>query len=282
MKTCKVTEVKAKSIITRSKLPDADYVVNPYIGCQFGCIYCYASFMGRFVGEPIANWGNYVCVKQNAVKLFEEEIKRIPRGKTILLSSVTDPYQGIEMKCKLTRGILEVLVKQGYSGKVGILTKSPLVLRDIDLLRQLPNVEVGLTVTTTDDSLSRMIEASAPLSSRRIEALKQLNKNGIKTYAFVGPLLPRYVANPELLDNLFKRLKEAGVRDVYIEHLNLSPYIRKRIQPYLADKDLEDKGVFEEISEEHKREWQSTVRKLLHKYGMRLRLNHVISHHERG
>src|SRR5438876_10167245 len=97
----KINEIEAKSILVRSKLPDTEYVVNPYTGCAFGCHYCYASFAGRFVGEPIGNWGNYVYAKTNAVALFEEELARL-RGRgaapTLLLSSVTDPYQGAEKK----------------------------------------------------------------------------------------------------------------------------------------------------------------------------------------
>jgi DNA repair photolyase len=104
-----VKEIEAKTVLVRSKLPDADYVVNPYTGCEFGCQYCYASFTGRFVNEPVANWGNYVYAKVNAVPLFEVELQRMRRAgraPSLLLSSVTDPYQGAEKKYRLTRGIL--------------------------------------------------------------------------------------------------------------------------------------------------------------------------------
>jgi DNA repair photolyase len=102
----KVVETEAKSILVRSKLPDAEYVVNPYTGCVFGCHYCYASFAGRFVGEPIGNWGNYLYAKINAVPLFEMELAKLRgsgRAPSILLSSVTDAYQGAEKKYRLTR-----------------------------------------------------------------------------------------------------------------------------------------------------------------------------------
>lgn len=96
-----INEIQAKSIITKSKLPDTDYVVNPYIGCQFACLYCYASFMGRFVNESLENWGNYLYVKTNAAELFKVEYKRLKpinnKSPSIMLSSVTDPYQGVEM-----------------------------------------------------------------------------------------------------------------------------------------------------------------------------------------
>src|SRR5438093_11831028 len=224
----KVVEIEAKSILVRSKLPDAEYVVNPYIGCVFGCHYCYASFAGRFVGEPIGNWGSYVYAKINAVPLFEVELaklRRAGRAPSILLSSVTDAYQGAEKKYRLTRGILEALAREPYPGVVSILTKSPLVLRDADLLATIPRAEVGLTVTTTDDRLSRFVEVRAPLASRRLRTLAELHDAGVETYAFVGPLLPHFRYDPEALDELFAGLAKAGVSSVFVEQINLRPYI---------------------------------------------------------
>lgn len=95
----KYHELDCKSVITKSKLPDTDYVVNPYVGCSFSCLYCYASFMGRFVGESIENWGNYVYIKKNSVEIFEKQLKKLLDKKlksTIFFSSVTDPYLPIE------------------------------------------------------------------------------------------------------------------------------------------------------------------------------------------
>lgn len=110
--------------------------------------------MGRSVDEPVTQWGRYVYPKANAIEIFEQELQRLQsKGKypTILLSSVTDPYQPFEKKYQLTRGIIELLSQYHYSGRVSILTKSPLVLRDIDLLNQLSSCEVGVTVTTDND-----------------------------------------------------------------------------------------------------------------------------------
>ena len=104
----KVKEIEAKSIIARTKVPSADYVINPYTGCQFACMYCFASFMGRFVGETNNNWGNYVYAKINAVELIQKDIQRLIKKKPhprVVLSTVTDPYQGVEKKYRLTRGI---------------------------------------------------------------------------------------------------------------------------------------------------------------------------------
>jgi DNA repair photolyase len=276
-----IKEVSVKNIIVKSKLPDADYVVNPYTGCEFGCIYCYASFMGRFVNESIDNWGNYVYVKTNAVELFDKEIDKVPdKDTTILLSSVTEPYQGAELKYRLTRSILEIAARKRYGGQIGILTKSSMVTRDIDVLEKIPNVDVGMTITTTDDELSRFLELRATATSMRIKTLGELNKAGLRTYAFVGPLLPHFRYKPELLDKLFASLVEAGVNQVYIEHINLSPYIKKRMFESLeGDPQLQE--VYTEASTDtHRNELDKIVKKQLHEHGLKLRLNDVIYHHK--
>ena len=280
----KVHEIEAKSILVRSKLPDAEYVVNPYTGCVFGCHYCYASFAGRFVGEPIANWGNYVYAKINAVPLFEVELARLRRAgraPSILLSSVTDAYQGAEEKYRLTRGILEALAREPYPGVVGILTKSPLVLRDADLLATIPRAHVGLTVTTTDDRLSRFLELRAPLASRRLETLAVLNSRGIETYAFVGPLLPHFRYDRGALDALFADLARAGVRSLYVEHINLRPYIQQRMQRALRSAPPEVQAVYRDArSDEHRRVLDTIVAELLAKHGLTLRLSRVLYHQD--
>ena len=278
----KINEIEAKSILVRSKLPDAEYVVNPYIGCVFGCHYCYASFAGRFVGEPIGNWGSYVYAKINAVPLFEVELaklRRAGRAPSILLSSVTDAYQGAEKKYRLTRGILEALAREPYPGVVSILTKSPLVLRDADLLATIPRAHVGLTVTTTDDRLSRFLEVRAPLASRRLETLAALNSRGIETYAFVGPLLPHFRYDRGALDALFGGLARAGVRSLYVEHINLRPYIQQRMQRALRSAPPEVQAVYRDArTDEHRRVLDTIVAELLAKHGLTLRLSRVLYH----
>ena len=162
----KPVEIEARSLINRSKIPSVDYVVNPYVGCVFGCAYCYASASGRRVGESVSAWGDYLYVKTNAVEVVRKQLQRMGEDKrrgTLVLSSQTDPYQGHEKHYRLTRGILAELVEVGYPGTVRILTKSPLVTRDVELLTALPDAEVGLTVTSTDDSVSRWLEVRAPL-----------------------------------------------------------------------------------------------------------------------
>lgn len=279
-----VKEVKAKGILTKSNLPDCDYVVNPYTGCRFGCTYCYASFMGRFVDKSVNDWGNYVFVKTNSVELLAKDIKSLKnkgKGKTVFFSSVTDPYQGLEAKYKLTRGCLQVLADCEFEGLVGILTKSNLVLRDIDIFKQLKNVEVGLTITSTSDDISRYFEKFAPSANERLSALKQLNEQDIKTYAFVGPLLPHFVSKPKQLEDLFKRIEEVGTKDLYIEHINLKGHILERFLKEMPDLDQKTIDKFYKSQDKSYRDGLNKILlDLVKKYNFNLRLGSAIYHHE--
>jgi DNA repair photolyase len=275
-------EIEAKTLIQKSKTPSNDYVINPYTGCVLGCAYCFASFAGRQFGRSPKQWGDYLYVKKNAVDLARRELARMPEHKrhgTMLLSSVTDPYQGHETKYRLTRGILRELKAVEYPGLVRILTKSPVVTRDIDLLAGLPRAEVGMTVTTADDQVSRWLEVRAPLASRRLRTLAELRGAGIPTFAFVGPLLPHFAARPELLDHLFGQLVEAGVTEVFMEHINLKRYIRERMDQVLADEPDEVREAYVQArTKEHREQLDVIVAELLVKHGLRLRFDEVVHH----
>lgn len=225
----KIREIRAKSILNPSKL-GCDYAINPYNGCAFGCAYCYAIFMSQ-MGHHNENWGEWVDVKINAPELLIRELQHKKPG-SIFFSSVTDPYQGVETKYKLTRKCLEILADARYPAPISILTKSPLVTRDIDLFKKL-DCEVGMTVTSTGDPITRLLETHAPPHQARIQALKELHDAGIKTYAFIGPLLPHLAGKPKELENLFLALKEVGVEDIWVEHINLSPYIKNRLYLFI-------------------------------------------------
>ncbi len=182
--TLLVKEVIAKSILSRSKI--YPYVVNPYTGCQHGCSYCYARFMKRVTGhkEP---WGEFVDVKVNAPDLLRKEIQRKKRER-VWISGVCDPYQPLEEKYRLTRQCLEILVQNAWP--VIIQTRSPLVLRDLDIIRAAGEIEVGLSITTADDRIRELFEPHAPPISERIRALDGLHRAGIRTYAMIAPVLP--------------------------------------------------------------------------------------------
>ena len=192
MRELLIREKEVKSILSKSGIPGVDYCLNPYVGCAHGCKYCYATFMKRFTGhtEP---WGTFVDIKVNAPEVLQRQLKRAARGY-VMISSVTDPYQPLEEEYGLTRRCLEILLKHQFP--VGILTKSPLVLRDLDLIRQFDDIEVGITITTDDEVIKKIFEPGTPPIAARIQALKELHDRGISTYVFIGPLLPQ---NPESL-----------------------------------------------------------------------------------
>ena len=177
-------EICARSILSQSQV--FDYVVNPYVGCQHGCTYCYARFMKRFSGhkEP---WGEFVDVKINAPDLLKHEINRKPPGR-VWVSGVCDSYQPLETTYELTRKCMEILIKYGWP--ITVQTKSPLVLRDIDLFRKSDKIEVGLSVTSAADEIRKLFEPSAPSINERLKALKELHLAGIRTYAMIAPMLP--------------------------------------------------------------------------------------------
>ena len=177
-------EIYAHSILSKSQV--FDYVVNPYVGCQHGCTYCYARFMKRFTGhrEP---WGEFIDVKINAPDLLQAEIGKRPPGR-VWVSGVCDPYQPLETTYELTRKCLEILAQYGWP--ITVQTKSPIVLRDIDLFKRSDKIEVGLSVTSADDEIRKLFEPSAPSIKERIKTLEKLHVGGIRTYAMIAPMLP--------------------------------------------------------------------------------------------
>ena len=269
----KIREIKAKSILNPSKL-GCDYAINPYNGCAFGCAYCYATFMSR-MGHQNENWGEWVDVKINAPELLINDLQHKKPG-SIFFSSVTDPYQGLETKYQLTRKCLEILSDVRYPAPISILTKSPLVTRDIDLFKKL-DCEVGLTVTSMGDPITKLLETHAPPHQSRIQALRDLHSAGIKTYAFVGPLLPHLAEKPDELEKLFKRLKQSGVEDIWVEHINLSPYIKKRLYLFVL-KNLPQELVKFKMAEDPKYQEKLTrlVNQLLSK--IKFKSQKIITH----
>ncbi len=280
-----IKEIKAKSILTKSKLPGADWAINPFVGCQFGCQYCYAAFIGRWK-YPDKNWGQFLDVKINAPEVLRQELEKLERKYksknfgAIFFSSVTDCYQGAEAKYQITRKCLQVLVDFGYEGEISILTKAPLVLRDIELLKKL-KAEVGLTITALDDEVSRFFECFAPAVSTRIRALKKLNDEGIKAYAFVGPILPHLILSPEKLDELFIKLKEVGTREIYVESINLSAKIKERLFRFLREKNPALIAVFEQMkTPAYRQRLNEIVRTALARAGLRLIGGGIIYHNK--
>jgi DNA repair photolyase len=180
-----VREIVAKSFLSKSQV--YDYVVNPYVGCSHSCRYCYAAFMKRFTGHK-EKWGEFVDIKINAPVLLAGEIRKKRMGR-VWVSGVCDPYQAAEKKYKLTRKCLEVLLENQWP--VTVQTKSSLVLRDIEILEQFNDIEVGFSITTADEKIRKLFEPGASPIKERIHALDALHSRGIRTFAMIAPILPK-------------------------------------------------------------------------------------------
>jgi len=201
-----VKELRAKTILSKSRV--LDYTINPYIGCEHGCTYCYARFIKRFTGHK-EEWGQFADVKINAPSLLQQEIgiKKIGR---VWISGLGDPYQPLERQYELTRKCLEILSRHGWP--VTVQTKSALVLRDIELLRKLKGLEVTFSIATADENIKRLFEPNSPPLRGRIEALEKLHSYGIKTSVMIAPMLPE-------AESLALQLK-AIVDHVLIDRMN--------------------------------------------------------------
>lgn len=204
-------------MLSKSGISSVDYAVNPYVGCQHGCVYCYARFMKRFTGHR-EEWGEFVDVRINAPQVLGKELFGTAKG-LVMLSSVTDPYQSLEKKYELTRNCLQKLLAHQFP--VTILTKSSLVLRDLDLLTKLSSCEVGFTITIIDDEVRKKVEPNSSPVEERLAALKELHDKGIATYAFLGPILPYVTDKGEDLQQLITEIAKTGVKYVLVDRLNM-------------------------------------------------------------
>lgn len=215
-----IREIEAKHILNRSKLKADGYTINPYLGCEHACVYCYACFMKRFSNHE-ESWGEFVDPKINAPELFEKEFRKVKDGEGAFIGSATDAYQPLEAEYELTRKILHKIVDSGKNRlipkdfAVSIITKSELVLRDIDLLKQIPDIEIGFSVSLPDEKARHLFEPGASPVERRYAALKTLREEGIATFAFIAPILPGITDLPTIFDSL-----QGNVAYVFGEALN--------------------------------------------------------------
>jgi DNA repair photolyase len=239
-----VKEIEAKTILSKSQI--YDYALNAYVGCQHQCLYCYAKFMKRFTGhrEP---WGAFVDVKINAPELLAREVKKKQKGR-VWMSGVCDAYQPLEKKYQLTRRCLEILVEQGWP--ITVQTKSPLVLRDLEVLQRSADVEVGFTITTADEKVRRIFEPGAPPIEKRVEALGILHEEGIATFVMVAPMLP----GAEALAGMLKGKVDHALIDRYNYHY--------------ADRAYKDHGMQEAMDEDFFAEKGEVLRAAFEKAGI--------------
>ena len=227
-----MTEITTKSALCKSRIPEVEYVINPYIGCGHGCKYCYARFMSKWSRHhKDAQWGSFAEVKVNIAEVLARELRSKRKRGDVMLSSVCDPYQPVEARYRLTRQCLELLVEFGWG--IDILTRSPLVLRDMDILATSPNATVGISIPTDNEQVRKILEPHSPSIASRLQALKKLHSEGIRIWVFIAPTLPM---NPE-------RLAEAiypHVDYVLIDRLNYRKNVTQLFQANQWDSALSD------------------------------------------
>ena len=227
-----------RKIITRNQSPDIpfDRSINPYRGCEHGCVYCFARPTHAYLGlSPGLDFESKLFVKPDAPALLEKELSA--RGyspRTIAIGTNTDPYQPIERKYQIMRGILEVLERAGHP--VGIVTKSALVLRDLDILARMAErnlVKVALSITTLDPKLARIMEPRAATPTRRLETLRQLSDAGVPTMVMVAPIIP--AINDAEIERILDATAIAGVKGAGHVILRLPLELRDLFHEWLQE-----------------------------------------------
>ena len=215
----KIKEIKCKKVLSPCKIKGFDYNFNPYVGCSHGCVYCYARFMCRY-RKGKEKWGDFVDVKINAPKVLKEQVKHLKPG-LVMISSVTDAYQPVEAKYKITRRCLKILSKNNF--QIGLLTKSPLITRDIDIIKRFNTssywAQPGFTIICLDEKDARNFEPRAPSVENRLSALEKMSKAGISTLVFLGPFIPGI--SDKNLERLFRCFKKVGVKTILLDKLNI-------------------------------------------------------------
>jgi len=184
-----ISTVRCKGVLNKSAIGFADWTLNPYGGCAFGCSYCYVPLMKAKQGVELPGpWGSYVQVKLNAVEVLRNATRRVKPGERIGIGTATDPYQPAESRFRITRSVLEQLCF--YDNRVSITTRSPLVLRDLDVLQRLPCPTVNMSVPAADDRIRRVFEPNSPAIPGRLEAVRRLKEAGITVNLLWAPLIP--------------------------------------------------------------------------------------------
>lgn len=220
-------EITAQKILSATGIKEAQYVINPYRGCQFGCCFCYAQW-NKFAQKQSRKWGDFVHIKTNAPTILKKELRQDIHG-TIMLGSTTEVYQPVESKYKLTRQILETLAEKNLD--IIILTRSNLITRDIDLLKKFKKILICFTLNTLDNEVIKTFEKGSPSADKRIIAIKKLAETGIPVYLHAGPFLP-FLTNPEKLLNQL----DGFIERVDFENLNQKMLSQSHLNEILVNK----------------------------------------------
>jgi DNA repair photolyase len=231
----------AKSLLNRcvsSRSMPFTWTINPYRGCEFACKYCYARYTHEFMEmRDGVDFERRIYVKQHAAHLLRQDLRRVKAGEAIALGTATDPYQPAERRYEVTRGILEEFARhRGY--ELGIISKSNLMVRDLDLLREVAKTNkfsVHITITTLNVELARILEPRAPRPDLRLDAVRTLSAAGLRVGVSCSPVLPGITDSPEDLEALVQASAEAGADHIFANPLFLKPCSTAVFLPFLAE-----------------------------------------------
>ncbi|MCX7995991.1 MAG: radical SAM protein [candidate division WOR-3 bacterium] len=226
-------EITCRAILNKSGIPGIDFALNPYTGCEHKCAYCYAVFMKRFTNHS-EEWGDFVDIKINAPEVLQRQLKQLQTKSHISIGTVCDAYQPIEEKYQITRRCLEIL--RYFNHSVSILTKSSLVLRDLDLILKIKEIEIGFTITTLNPQIKNLFEPDSSPVSERFKAIKILSENKIPTWVFVAPILPYLTDTDEEIEGLIKSAQESGARNITFDSLNPYPRVWHNVIKIVKEK----------------------------------------------
>jgi len=236
MRGVEVIEAPAKSVLNRVAGMPFPWSINPYRGCYHQCVFCYARRTHTFLDEDGVNrWGSRIYVKTNAPAVLRTELaKRSWRHENVAIGTVTDPYQPLEGRYRLTRGILEAL--RDYDTPASLITRSPLVIRDIDVLAQLARVagaSVSVSIATLDERIARQIEPTVAPPKKRLQAVARLSQAGIKVHVALAPILQHITDSEEHVEAVVRAAREAGAHAVWHNTLHLHEVTREAFFGYL-------------------------------------------------
>ncbi len=207
-----IREVTVDAALRKNPLPGIAYSFNPYVGCYHGCVFCYTP---RLMQTDRREWGRSVIVKRNAATVLAKEVRKLPRG-LVAISTATDPYQFVEGKYRITRHALEVLLRARWP--VSVLSRAPLMSRDLDLFTQFPEIEVGMSVPTLDDRARALLEPWAPPIDARLRCLRALADAGLTTFVGFAPAYPPTGGwTPDEIAEVFA---QAGVKRMFTRALD--------------------------------------------------------------
>lgn len=249
----KINTVKVSNYLSASKLPASDFEINPYIGCLHGCKYCYACFMKKFTNHD-EDWGSFIDVKQCDKPI---DLKKI-EGKTVFIASVTDCYNPAEKEYEVTRNILEQI--KDANAKIDITTKSSLVLRDTDIIKQMKNAEVAISINTISEEFKQDMD-SAPSIKERIETLRTLHENGIRTVLFMSPIFPEITEWREIIEQTVDFVDE-----YWFENLNLRGSYKITILNYISQKNPNLVKLYDDIYNKNSKTYWQSLEKQIERY----------------